>query len=60
MDLDNLRKRYSDDLVQLESLLLSGASWNEVEELRSNISQLSLEIYNKLYSNPAEASLRNQ
>lgn len=60
MNLDELRNQYSLELEKLETLLLSGTAWNEVEKLRTNISNLSLEIYNKLYSNPAETSLRNQ
>ena len=58
MNLDELRNQYSNELEKLETLLLSGCSWNEVEKLRSHISHLSLEIYNKLYSNPAESKLR--
>jgi len=60
MNLDELRNQYSEELEKLETLLLSGTAWNEVEKLRSHISNLSLEIYNKLYSNPAETKLRNQ
>ena len=60
MNLDELRNQYSQELEKLETLLLSGTAWNEVEKLRTDISNLSLEIYNKLYSNPAETSLRDQ
>ena len=60
MNLDELRNQYSQELEKLETLLLSGTAWNEVEELRSDISHLSLEIYNKLYSNPAESKLRSE
>ena len=60
MNLDELQNQYSLELEKLETLLLSGTAWNEVEKLRSHISQLSLEIYNKLYSNPAETKLRDQ
>jgi hypothetical protein len=60
MNLDELRNQYSLELEKLETLLLSGTAWNQVEKLRKDISNLSLEIYNKLYSNPAESKLRNQ
>lgn len=59
MNLDELRNQYSQELEKLETLLLSGTAWNEVEKIRSHISSLSMEIYNKLYSNPAEKKLRN-
>ena len=60
LNLDELRNQYSTELEKLEMLLLSGTAWNEVEKLRTHISNLSLEIYNKLYSNPAESKLRDQ
>ena len=60
MNLDELRNQYSQELEKLETLLMSGTAWNDVEKLRTHISHLSLEIYNKLYSNPAESKLRNQ
>ena len=62
-DLDRLRILYDEEKKHLEQRLLAGATWEEVNEERKRIGELSTVIYKKSnptqFGNPAENASRN-
>ncbi len=60
-DLDSLKKMFVSESRELTEALLQGADWEEVEDKRRLVTQLSLVIDRKsegINFNPAENSIR--
>jgi hypothetical protein len=60
-DLDSLKQMYASESKKLVEALLQGADWEEVEDKRKLVTQLSVVIDRKkegINFNPAENSIR--
>ena len=62
MDAEALRNLYVKAAAELKDALLNGASWQEVQQHRKFVTQLSMALHTRIAasSNPAEQIPRNE
>jgi hypothetical protein len=61
LELETLKDMFSDAAVRLKEALLEGASWDELQAYRRDVTELEIALYNKIRSyelNPAEFNNR--
>ena len=57
LELETLKDMFSNAATRLKEALLEGASWDELQEYRRDVTELEIALYNKVRStqlNPAE------
>ena len=63
IDLEALKRMHQTAVFKLQTALLNGASWDEVQEQRELLIELAVAIHKKqpsYFLNPAEAHSRNR
>ena len=63
LDINQLQNLYYESSRQLEKRLLHGASWQDVRDQRTNVTELAVAIYKRLNPstvNPAEQQTRKE
>jgi hypothetical protein len=63
IDLDSLKRMHESTSFRLQTALLNGASWDEVQEQRELLIELAVAIHKKqpsYFLNPAESHSRNR
>ena len=63
IDLDALKRMHETAVFKLQTALLNGAAWDEVQEQRNLLIELAVAIHKKqptYFLNPAESHSRNR